>query len=130
MNCVLYIIPLSWKKENIIRKIYKNLKLDIDISVLQSASIKTIGEYNINTMKRIFTLHFATINTVKFVKDFSAHLLFTIHFATINTSLIISSTVWVSLFTIQKQESIQSIDNIRFLDVFCVLTVHYSNKQI
>ena len=78
MNCVLYIIPLSWKKENIIRKIYKNLKLDIDISVLQSASIKTIGEYNINTMKRIFTLHFATINTVKFVKDFSAHLLFTI----------------------------------------------------
>ena len=63
MNCVLYIIPLSWKKENIIRKIYKNLKLDIDISVLQSASIKTIGEYNINTMKRIFTIHFATINT-------------------------------------------------------------------
>lgn len=63
MNCVLYIIPLSWKKENIIRKIYKNLKLDIDISVLQSASIKTIGEYNINTMKRIFTLYFATINT-------------------------------------------------------------------
>ena len=87
MNCVLYIIPLSWKKENIIRKIYKNLKLDIDISVLQSASIKTIGEYNINTMKRIFTLHFATINTVKFVKDFSAHLLFTIHFATINTKM-------------------------------------------
>ena len=33
-------------------------------------------------------------------------------------------------FTIQKQESIQGIDNIRFLDVFCVLTVHYSNKQI
>ena len=64
MNCVLYIIPLSWKKENIIRKIYKNLKLDIDISVLQSASIKTIGGYNTNTMKRTFTLHFATINTV------------------------------------------------------------------
>ena len=33
-------------------------------------------------------------------------------------------------FTLQRLESIQSIDNIRFLDVFCVLTVHYSNKQI
>ena len=32
--------------------------------------------------------------------------------------------------TIQKQESIQSIVNIRFLDIFCVLTVHYSNRQI
>ena len=33
-------------------------------------------------------------------------------------------------FTIQRLESNQSIENIRFLDVFCVLTVHYSNKQI
>ena len=86
MNCVLYIIPLSWKKENIIRKIYKNLKLDIDISVLQSASIKTIGEYNINTMKRIFTLYFATINTLIHSYCIYSLLRFTIHFATINTS--------------------------------------------
>ena len=85
MNCVLYIIPLSWKKENIIRKIYKNLKLDIDISVLQSASIKTIGEYNINTMKRIFTLYFATINTQLIAPFVSEFIPFTIHFATINT---------------------------------------------
>ena len=52
MNCVLYIIPLSWKKENVVRQIYKNLKLDIDISILQSVS-----------MKKTFILHFATINT-------------------------------------------------------------------
>ena len=64
VNCVLYIIPLSWEKENVIRKIYKNLKLDIDISVLQSASIKTLGGYNTNTMKKTFILHFATINTL------------------------------------------------------------------
>lgn len=32
-------------------------------------------------------------------------------------------------FTIQRLENTQSIDNIRFLDVFCVLTVHYSNRQ-
>lgn len=63
MNCVLYIIPLSWKKENVVRQIYKNLKLDIDISILQSVSIKTIGGYNTNTMKKTFILHFATINT-------------------------------------------------------------------
>ena len=100
MNCVLYIIPLSWKKENIIRKIYKNLKLDIDISVLQSASIKTIGEYNINTMKRIFTLYFATINTkfssfLSFVKNS-----FTIHFATINTTIFPDCKIEAVVFTI------------------------------
>lgn len=108
MNCILYIIPLSWKKENVVRQIYKNLKLDIDISILQSVSIKTIGGYNTNTMKKTFMLHFATINALR-----HSH-----------------ATNMLRKFTIQKQESIQGIDNIRFLDVFCVLTVHYSNKQI
>ena len=123
MNCVLYIIPLSWKKENIIRKIYKNLKLDIDISVLQSASIKTIGEYNINTMKKYlhyilllliphplfqtfctlrFTIHFATINTGDtFLISYYLQK-FTIHFATINTML---ENYWLidkAKFTIQE----------------------------
>ena len=85
MNCVLYIIPLSWKKENVVRQIYKNLKLDIDISILQSVSIKTIGGYNTNTMKKTFILHFATINTKIHNHTPSVALLFTIHFATINT---------------------------------------------
>ena len=100
MNCVLYIIPLSWKKENIIRKIYKNLKLDIDISVLQSASIKTIGEYNSNTMKRIFTLYFATINTLGLWVTQEGIVLFTIHFATINTVSVKYKDVPFFLFTI------------------------------
>ena len=86
MNCVLYIIPFSWKKENVVRQIYKNLKLDIDISILQSVSIKTIGGYNTNTMKKTFMLHFATINTTIFCSYFLNSSTFTLHFATINTN--------------------------------------------
>ena len=85
MNCILYIIPLSWKKENVVRQIYKNLKLDIDISILQSVSIKTIGGYNTNTMKKTFILHFATINTDGKTTCNKVGTVFTIHFATINT---------------------------------------------
>lgn len=85
MNCVLYIIPFSWKKENVVRQIYKNLKLDIDISILQSVSIKTIGGYNTNTMKKTFMLHFATINTLRHSHATNMLRKFTIHFATINT---------------------------------------------
>ena len=85
MNCVLYIIPLSWKKENVVRQIYKNLKLDIDISILQSVSIKTIGGYNTNTMKKTFVLHFATINTSDTLFGTDTDYKFTLHFATINT---------------------------------------------
>ena len=85
MNCVLYIIPFSWKKENVVRQIYKNLKLDIDISILQSVSIKTIGGYNTNTMKKTFMLHFATINTNDVTESKTATDIFTLHFATINT---------------------------------------------
>jgi len=44
---VFYILyHLTGKKENVVRQIYKNLKLNIDISILQSVSIKTIGGYN------------------------------------------------------------------------------------
>ena len=85
MNCILYIIPLSWKKENVVRQIYKNLKLDIDISILQSVSIKTIGGYNTNTMKKTFMLHFATINALRHSHATNMLRKFTIHFATINT---------------------------------------------
>ena len=87
MYCILYIIPLSWKKENVVRQIYKNLKLDIDISILQSVSIKTIGGYNTNTMKKTFILHFATINTINAVTAKITIPIFTIHFATINTDV-------------------------------------------
>ena len=55
---------LTGKKENVVRQIYKNLKLHIDISILQSVSSKTIGGYNTNTMKKTFILHFATSNTM------------------------------------------------------------------
>lgn len=85
LYCILYIIPLSWKKENVVRQIYKNLKLDIDISILQSVSIKTIGGYNTNTMKKTFMLHFATINTLRHSHATNMLRKFTIHFATINT---------------------------------------------
>ena len=66
----------------------------------------------------------------KGITNFILHPEFTIHFATINTNSYTCASNKHKLFTIQKQESIQSIDNIRFLDVFCVLTVHYSNRQI
>ena len=76
---------LTGKKENVVRQIYKNLKLNIDISILQSVSIKTIGGYNTNTMKKTFILHFATINT-KIFRGLGLQVCkFTIHFATINT---------------------------------------------
>ena len=55
---------------------------------------------------------------------------FTLHSATIKIYREPVGSAAIRAFTLQKQESIQSIDNIRFLDVFCVLTVHYSNRQI
>ena len=76
---------LTGKKENVVRQIYKNLKLNIDISILQSVSIKTIGGYNTNTMKKTFMLHFATINTLRHSHATNMLRKFTIHFATINT---------------------------------------------
>ncbi len=100
MNCILYIIPLSWKKENVVRQIYKNLKLDIDISILQSVSIKTIGGYNTNTMKKTFMLHFASINTLRHSHATNMLRKFTIHFATINTKLTINETWAKEIFTI------------------------------
>ena len=78
----------------------------------------------------LFTIHFATINTKVKKQRKEIKNKFTIHFATINTGIGMKFLKIYLLFTIQKQESIQSVVNIRFLDIFCVLTVHYSNRQI
>ena len=57
-------------------------------------------------------------------------IIFTIHFATINTENQEQLREKNLPFTIQRLENTQKVGNIRFLDVFCVLTVHYSNRQI
>ena len=55
---------------------------------------------------------------------------FTLHSATIKTLSMGDISNFILKFTLQKQEITQRVGNIRFLDIFCVLTVHYSNRQI